>query len=60
MLRWRYVTLASAVATLSIAVGLVQGGIVPFVPVPKMDSETLVGSPRNVDRHSCGVDQEPP
>ena len=43
MLRWRYVTLAAAVATLSIAVGLVQGGIVPFVPVPKMDSETLVG-----------------
>ncbi|MFO1042177.1 MAG: efflux RND transporter permease subunit [Planctomycetaceae bacterium] len=44
MLTWRYVTLAAAVATLSIAVGLVQGGIVPFVPVPKMDSETLVGS----------------
>lgn len=44
MLQWRYVTLAGAVATLSIAVGLVQGGIVPFVPVPKMDSETLVGS----------------
>lgn len=44
MLKWRYVTLAGAVATLSIAVGLVQGGIVPFVPVPKMDSETLVGS----------------
>jgi len=43
MLKWRYVTLATAVATLSIAVGLVQGGIVPFVPVPKMDSETLVG-----------------
>ena len=44
MLRWRYVTLASAVATLSVAVGLVLGGVVPFVPVPKMDSETLVGS----------------
>lgn len=44
MLRWRYVTLAAAVATLSVAIGLVQGGIVPFVPVPKMDSETLVGS----------------
>ena len=44
LLRWRYVTLAGAVATLSIAIGLVQGGVVPFVPVPKMDSETLVGS----------------
>ncbi|MBS0205836.1 MAG: efflux RND transporter permease subunit [Planctomycetes bacterium] len=44
LLRWRYVTLASAVATLSVAIGLVLGGIVPFVPVPKMDSETLVGS----------------
>jgi len=44
MLRWRYVTLAGAVATLSIAIGLVEGGIVPFVPVPKMDSETLVGA----------------
>ena len=44
MLEWRYVTLAAAVATMSIAIGLVQGGIVPFTPVPKMDSETLVGS----------------
>lgn len=44
LLRWRYVTLAAAVATLSMTIGLVQGGIVPFVPVPKMDSETLVGS----------------
>ncbi len=44
LLRWRYVTLAGAVATLSMTIGLVQGGIVPFVPVPKMDSETLVGS----------------
>jgi hydrophobic/amphiphilic exporter-1 (mainly G- bacteria), HAE1 family len=43
-LRWRYVTLAGAVATLSMTIGLVQGGIVPFVPVPKMDSETLVCS----------------
>ena len=44
LLRWRYVTLAGAVATLSLTIGLVAGGIVPFVPVPKMDSETLVGS----------------
>lgn len=44
LLEWRYVTLAGAVATLSISVGLVMGGVVPFVPVPKMDSETLVGS----------------
>ena len=44
LLRWRYVTLAGAVATLSMTIGLVQGGIVPFVPMPKMDSETLVGS----------------
>lgn len=44
LLRWRYVTLAGSVATLSTAVGLVMGGIVPFVPVPKMDSETLVGA----------------
>lgn len=44
LLKWRYVTLAGAVATLSMTIGLVAGGIVPFVPVPKMDSETLVGS----------------
>jgi multidrug efflux pump subunit AcrB len=43
MLQWRYVTLAGAVATLSISIGLVIGGVVPFVAVPKMDSETVVG-----------------
>jgi multidrug efflux pump subunit AcrB len=42
LLHWRYVTLAGTVATLSIAIGLVEGGIVPFTPVPKMDSETVV------------------
>lgn len=42
-LRWRYVTLATAISTLFLAFGLVAGGIVPFVPSPDMDSETLVG-----------------
>lgn len=43
-LRWRYVTLAAAVATLLATVGLVTGGVVETVFVQKMDSETLVAS----------------
>ena len=43
-LRWRYVTLACAVATLLTTLGLVAGGIVETVFVQKMDSETLVCS----------------
>ncbi len=44
--RYRYVTMALAVAGLLIALGLVAGGRVPFVFVQKMDSETIVVSVR--------------
>lgn len=44
LLRWRYVTLAGAVASFSIVWGMVAGDIVPFVGAPKMDSESLMGS----------------
>jgi multidrug efflux pump subunit AcrB len=41
-LRWRYVTLTAALASLSIALGMWYGGVVPTTWVQKMDSETLV------------------
>ena len=40
--RYRYVTVAAAVATLLVAFGLVRGGHVPFVFIQKMDSETVL------------------
>ncbi|MCK4340743.1 MAG: efflux RND transporter permease subunit [Phycisphaerae bacterium] len=40
--RYRYVTLASAVAALLISLGLVRGGHVEFVFMTKMDSETVL------------------
>ncbi len=40
--RYRYVTVALALAGLMITVGLVLGGRVPFVFVQKMDSETIL------------------
>ncbi|MHC5010797.1 MAG: efflux RND transporter permease subunit [Planctomycetota bacterium] len=43
MLRWRYVTAAGALATLFVAVGLVRGGIVPFVLLQEVDAETITG-----------------
>ena len=42
--RYRYVTMAALVSALMIALGVVQGGHVPFVFIQKMDSETLVAS----------------
>lgn len=41
-LRWRYVTLTASLASLSIALGMWYGGIVPTTWVQKMDSETLI------------------
>ncbi|MCA8988740.1 MAG: efflux RND transporter permease subunit, partial [Planctomycetaceae bacterium] len=38
---WRYVTIAAALAFVMAAIGLVLGGIVPFVFIQKMDSETI-------------------
>ena len=43
-LRWRYVTLATSVALLMTAFGMVAGGVVEFVFIQKMDSETLICS----------------
>ncbi|MFQ5731649.1 MAG: efflux RND transporter permease subunit [Planctomycetaceae bacterium] len=43
-LKWRYVTLATAVALLMVAGGMVAGGVVDFVFIQKMDSETLICS----------------
>ena len=40
-LRWRYVSLAVAVAILLLAVGLVRGGIVQFEVFPSIDSDML-------------------
>ena len=40
-MQWRYVTLTLAVATCATSVSLVLGGIVPFVFIQKMDSETI-------------------
>lgn len=41
-LRWKYLTICIAVATLLISFGLVSGGIVEFVFVQDMDSETII------------------
>ncbi|MFP6763314.1 MAG: efflux RND transporter permease subunit, partial [Planctomycetaceae bacterium] len=41
-LRWRYVTIATAVAALIATCGLIAGGIVEFVFVQDMDSETVI------------------
>ena len=41
-LSWRYVTIAAAVASLIATMGLVAGGIVEFVFVQEMDSETII------------------
>ncbi|MBN1488604.1 MAG: efflux RND transporter permease subunit, partial [Phycisphaerae bacterium] len=58
--RYRYVTVAAAVAMLMTAVGLVGGGRVPFVFIEKVDSELVtvslempVGSP--VDRTEAAM-----
>ncbi len=42
--RYRYVTVAAAVAALLVAVGLVAGGHIPFVFIQKMDSETVLAN----------------
>jgi HAE1 family hydrophobic/amphiphilic exporter-1 len=41
-LRWKYLTICIAVATMFISFGLVAGGIVEFVFVQDMDSETVI------------------
>tara|TARA_R110002072_G_scaffold284587_1_gene448999 strand:+ start:8275 stop:11511 length:3237 start_codon:yes stop_codon:yes gene_type:complete len=41
-LRWKYLTICVAVATMFISFGLVAGGIVEFVFVQDMDSETVI------------------
>jgi hydrophobic/amphiphilic exporter-1 (mainly G- bacteria), HAE1 family len=41
-LKWKYVTVSVAAATLMAAMGLMAGGIVEFVFVQKMDSESLI------------------
>jgi len=43
-LRWRYVTLALAVATVFASFGLVAGGVVEVVMVQDMDSETIIAN----------------
>ena len=41
-LRWKYLTICIATATMLISFGLVAGGIVEFVFVQDMDSETVI------------------
>ncbi|HGY91248.1 MAG TPA: efflux RND transporter permease subunit [Planctomycetes bacterium] len=41
-LRWRYVSLAVALAFSLVVLGLVAGGVVPFVLLQETDAETLV------------------
>jgi HAE1 family hydrophobic/amphiphilic exporter-1 len=41
-LRWKYLTICIAMATMFISFGLVAGGIVEFVFVQDMDSETVI------------------
>lgn len=41
-LRWRYVTLATAMSAVILAVGLMAGNIVEFQFIQKMDSETVI------------------
>ncbi len=40
-MKWRYVTLSVALATCATSISLMVGGIVPFVFIQKMDSETI-------------------
>ncbi len=42
-MRWRYVTIGVATATLLIAGGMVVGGVVKWEFIQKMDSETVMG-----------------
>lgn len=39
---WRYVTVASALATMLLTIGMVQGGIVKFVYFPEVESDNVV------------------
>lgn len=41
-LRWRYATVATALGLLLVSMGLLAGGIVEWVFIQKMDSETLI------------------
>ena len=41
-LRWRYVTVATGVSLLFLAIGMVVGGVVEWQFIQKMDSETII------------------
>ena len=41
-MHWRYVTIVSAFSLVVVSVAMVLGGIVPFVFIQKMDSETII------------------
>jgi len=41
-IEWRYVTVATALATLLLTVGMVQGGIVKFIYFPEVESDNVV------------------
>ena len=43
-LRWRYVTLASAVALLILSVGIVGGGLVKFTFMPEVDADVITAT----------------
>lgn len=58
-LRFAPITLSVAVACLIVASGLFVAGIVPFIPFPRLDAETLeavvyypAGTPEEVTRHA--------
>lgn len=40
-MKWRYVTIASAFSLVVVSLAMVFGGVVPFVFIQKMDSETI-------------------
>lgn len=43
-LRWRYFTIAAALAAVIVAVGLVAGGRIPFIVFPKFDSNYVLAT----------------
>jgi multidrug efflux pump subunit AcrB len=44
MLPWRYVVVAFAISTLTVAFGLVAGGLVPFVLIQDTDAESVTAT----------------
>lgn len=43
-LRWRYASLATAIAILCLAIGIVAGGVIKFELFPSVDSDTLTAT----------------